>query len=125
MLEDLLTMMESKPDGEREPFVNLCSIKWLGSDVELGLKVHYGGGEATLWRVQCVEARESRFADPTACLIDSIELASDHPVLWPHSQRQVQLHFCGRAGNRDLVIAGLLRAHLKHAGLWFPFGAFL
>jgi hypothetical protein len=124
MLEDLLTMMEPAPDGEREPFLNLCSVKWLGSDIELGLKLHHGDGETTFWRVQCVEMRESRFEDPTARLIDSIELASDHPVLWPHLRRQVELYFCGRAGNRDLVIAGLLRAHLKQAGLWFPFGKF-
>jgi hypothetical protein len=74
------------------------------------------------WRVDCSGVQ--RF-ELHGGWIETLETATDHPVLWDFTEPVVALHFYGPARDALAVVGALYERHRSLAGDWIPFHRYL
>ena len=87
----------------------------------LELRVSSGDFERQAWTLSCSDERLSSLRSEP---FYGLELVSDHILLAPYRDPQVQLGIKGPAADPKRAVADLWDAHRSLVGSWFPFDAF-
>ena len=74
------------------------------------------------WRIDCAGVQRFELYEDW---IDTVDTASEHPLLWDFTEPVVALHFYGPAGDPLAVVGALYERHRALAENWIPFQRYL
>lgn len=120
---DLLLALTQTLEFEESGGFRFVSVERTSGGLQLRLAlIPGGGGDEQPWCIQCVGAHGHRLHGEFA---QSLEVASEHPVLLPFTEPVTDLYFSSPAPNPPAAVGALWERHRQLVGSWLPFEQFV
>lgn len=118
-LEDILSSLEFEEGGG----IFITSTDWLSDDMKIKFVIKAGVEERNqLWEVQVKGVRDELIKSD---ITDELELFEEHPLLWAHNQRQVNLYFGHPSSRPCELFPDIYLTHSRLMGNWTPFNKYV
>jgi hypothetical protein len=123
MLDALIALTET---DEFENFGGCICVQSFNAsvgDVDLVLAVKTGDASVEqVWQVHCTGVQQFHIQDRW---VDTIDEATEHPLLWPFTDPLVTIYFRGPASTPLAIVGALYERHRELTGDWIPFHHYL
>lgn len=118
-LESILSSLEFEENGG----LSITGFERYEDDWTLEFVVRTGvEDERQLWQCQIYNGLDFLLVPG---YFDNLEIVKDHPLLWPHDQKQTSLYFGKAADDSHEVLSSLYSLHVRITKGWIPFDKFL
>lgn len=121
MLGDLLAIVGSREFDEAGGVlrVRAAAFSERGLSIDLELRVE---AESAEWLLTCEESAQHRLCGG---FISTLQVESEHPLLWRFNKPQRAIYFRGTTASPHALIGAIAEAHVDMVGNWLPLDAFL